>query len=810
MYKHDDMKRIIFVFFSVLFTSSVIFAQMSDNQVLEYLKLESDKGISSEQIATNLMRRGVSRSQIERVKGQLESSQISPVSSDMSSSMLRHERFTDAQDELEAGDLDEVAMEMMEAASTSHAGAVFGHNIFNIRRLTFTPNTNMPTPEDYRLGPGDEVIIDIWGASQTSVRKTITPEGHIMVDRLGPIYLNGMTVKEANNYVQRKFSEVYAGIGVGGGSTQISLTLGQIRTIQVNIIGDVTLPGTYSISSLSSVLHALYRAGGVTSIGSVRSVNLYREGKLLQSFDLYEYLMLGTTQSGNTRLADGDVIIVPPHSVLVNLSGNVRRPMFYELKPGETITDLIYYAGGFSGDAYTKKIRVMRSTQDENQIFTVEEGDYQSFVLRDKDVVSIGAGLELFENRVEIKGAVFRSGYYQIGEGGVNTVKDLIEAADGVRGDAFLNRAILTREKEDFTLENIPVDVRALLTGKGNDMVLIKNDILYIPSVHDLESLGDLAIHGYVPRPGTYKYADNTTLEDLILQAGGLLQAASTVKVDIARRVIDPTSMTEDSKLAETFSFAIKDGLVMDGEAGFILEPYDAVYVRRSPGYHVQKNVFLAGEVLFPGTYALNKKTERLSDIVKRAGNITPDAYVEGARLIRQRSDEEAFRSRMVLKMASQGGKDSIAVNTLDLAATYSVGIELGKALKFPGSDYDLVLREGDRLIIPEFENTVKVDGAVMYPNTVVYKSGEKLAYYINQAGGYSDKAKKNKAFLINMNGTVSKVKGSDKRVVQPGSEIIIPTKDESNKVTWKEISSIMPGIVSMTTMVILLLRTLN
>ena len=783
------------------------FAQMSDSQVLDYVKRENARGTGQQQIATNLMLRGVTRGQLERIKNQVEQSQISEVDSEKSSATLQRERRTDEQQELEAGDLDLLPMEMQSTAAANTAGEVFGRNIFNARNLTFAPNTNIPTPADYRLGPGDEVIIDIWGASQTSVRQTISPEGSIMVDRLGPIYLNGMTIKEANSYVQRKFADVYAGIDTGGAS-QIKLTLGQIRTIQINVMGEVAVPGTYSLSSLSSVFHALYRAGGVNSIGSLRSVRLYRNGKLLRTLDVYDYLMQGKLNE-DIRMTDGDVVIVPPHLALVNISGNIKRPMFYELKNGETIADLLNYAGGFTGDAYTKKIRVTRSTQGENQIFTVAEDAYKSFALKDKDVVSVGSGLELFENRVEIKGAVWRSGYYQIGTD-IKTVKDLILAADSVRGDAFLNRAILTREKDDYTLETIPVDVNALLSGKSQDIALRKNDILYIPSVQDLEEQGDFMIYGAVPRPGNYKYADNTTLEDLIVQAGGLLESASTVKVDIARRIIDPTRMTVNNTLSETFTFGVKDGFVVDGEAGFVLKPYDMVYVRRSPGYHEQKNVYLEGEVLFPGAYALNRKTERLSDIVKRAGGITPDAYPQGARLIRQGSEEESFRSRMALRMAAQGGNDSIAMNTLQLSAVYNVGIELDKALKNSGSDYDLVLREGDRLVIPEFENTVKVDGAVMYPNTVVYKTGEKLAYYINQAGGYSDKAKKSKAFVINMNGTVGKAKGSDAKAIQPGSEIVVPTRDENNRITWKDIVAITPGIVSMTTMIVLLINTLN
>ncbi len=800
------MKRISFVFFLLLFTIGAALAQMSDAQVIDYVKQEHSKGTSQQQIATDLMKRGVSRNQLARIKSQQEKAQADPVSSEKSSAAIHRERRAeDPQEDLSGGDFDVLSADMQPGAVTTNAGAVFGRNIFNARNLTFAPNTNIPTPVDYRLGPGDEVIIDIWGASQTSVRQTISPEGSIMVDRLGPIYLNGMTIKDANNYVQRKFAEVYAGIDAGGAS-QIKLTLGQIRTIQINVMGEVAAPGTYSLSSLSSVFHALYRAGGVNAIGSLRSVKLYRNGKLLRTMDVYDYLMQGKLNE-DIRMTDGDVVIVPPYIAMVDVSGNIKRPMLYELKAGETLADLVNYAGGFTGDAYTKKIRVTRSTQGENQIFTVSEDGYQSFALKDKDVISIGAGLELFENRVEIKGAVYRSGYYEIGKE-ITTVKDLIAAADGVRGDAFLNRAILTREKDDYTLETLPLDVSGLLSGKGANIVLRKNDILYIPSIHDLREQGDFVIHGAVPRPGHYKYADNTTLEDLIVQAGGLLESASTVKVDIARRIIDPTSMTVNNARSETFAFGIKDGFIVDGEAGFILEPYDEVYVRRSPGYHAQQNVQLSGELLFPGTYALNKKNERLSDVVKRAGDLTPDAYTQGARLIRQRDTEEWFRSRMALRMAAQGGKDSIDVNTLDMSETYPVGIELDKALKNPGSDYDLVLKEGDVLIIPEYENTVKINGAVMYPNTVVYKKGEKLDYYINQAGGYSDKAKKSKAFVVYLNGTVSKVKGSDKKAIQPGSEIIIPVKDDSKKWTVPEIVAVSSALVSMTTMVGLLINT--
>lgn len=802
------MKKIIFSFFLLLSYVGSVLAQMSDQQVADYVKQEYAKGTSQQVIATSLLQRGVTKGQLERIKQQAEKEQASDGVSTKSSSALRQERRKNPQEDIAVGGLDEISNEAGTVKEDSTQDQVFGRNIFNNRNLSFNPNVNIPTPLDYRLGPGDEVVINIWGVSQATLQQTISSEGSIIVDRLGPVFLNGMTVREANDFVQKKFAAIYAGVGNDNGPSQIKLTLGQIRTIQVNVYGEVAVPGTYSLSSLSSVFHALYSAGGINNIGSLRSVKLFRNSKLLKELDIYKYILEGKLND-DIRLMDNDVIVVPPYVSLVNISGDVKRPMYYEITGKETLSTLIAYAGGFTGDAYTKKLRIVRGTGSEKKIFTVSENEFSSFLLKDKDAVSVSTGLELYDNRVEIKGAVYRSGYYEIGEK-INTVKDLITAADGIRGDAFLNRAVLTREKEDLTTEIISVDIRKLLYENGQDIVLRKNDILYIPALSDLKEYGDFIVHGEVARPGNYEYADNTTLEDLLVQAGGLLESASIVRVDVARRIIDPISMTVSRSLSENYSFGIKDGYVIDGEQGFVLKPYDQIYVRRSPGYHAQQNVFIDGELLFPGTYALNKKTERISDLVKRAGNLTPDAFARGARLVRQRSDEEQFRSQAALKVANQGGKDSISVKTLDLANAYNVGIELDKALSSPGSDYDLVLREGDRLIVPEYDNTVKINGAVMYPNTVVYKKGEKLSYYINQAGGYTDTAKKSRSFVIYMNGTVSKIKRSDRNAVQPGSEIIIPSKEQARRMSMAEILSLGSSVTSMASLIGVLINTMK
>ena len=680
------------------------------------------------------------------------------------------------------------------------ARQIFGHNLFRNTNLSFEPSANLATPISYRLGPGDEVIIDIWGASENTIRQTISPEGDIQVKDLGPVHLNGMTVKEANQYLQREFSKIYSGIGGNEPNSQIRLTLGDTRTIQVNIMGEVSVPGTYSLSAFSTVFHALYRAGGVNKIGSLRGIKLVRNGKTIENLDVYEFIMKGK-MNDDIRLQEGDVIIVNPYESLVEIVGKVKRPMYYEMKPTETVANLLEYAGGFTGDSYKKAIRLIRKSGREHQVFNVDEMDYSVFRLDDGDLVTVDAVLDRFENKVEISGAVYRSGLYQL-DGEVNTVKQLIKKAEGLRGDAFLNRVLLDREHEDLSHEIIAIDLNGLLNGTVADIPLQKDDHLYIPSVNDLKEEETVSIYGEVLNPGTFLYSDKMTIEDLVVQAGGLREAAATTRVSVTRRIKDPKSTAYSSKLAETFAFDIKDGLVI-GDADFYLQPFDMVQIRRSPAYKVQRTVSVSGEVLFSGSYALLKKNERLSDLIKRAGGITPDAYIKGGRLIRRMNDEERRRERDALRMARNGeGKDSISVAKLAITETYTVGIDMEKALANPGSDYDVVLREGDVIYIPEFVNTVKISGSVMYPNTVAWEKGAKLKHYINMAGGYGNMAKKKKAYIIYLNGTVARARRGDSQLIQPGCEIVVPSKAEKQHMKFAEILGISSTTATMAAMV--------
>ncbi|KAB4789769.1 capsule biosynthesis protein [Bacteroides thetaiotaomicron] len=756
----------------MLGSGSLMAQSMSDSQVLEYVKDGIRQGKEQKQLASELARKGVTKEQAMRVKQLYEQQNNVNTSkstgTDINESRLREETKENTSDMLE---------DHPTTQDLARGDQVFGRNIFNTRNLTFEPSVNLATPTNYRLGPGDEVIIDIWGASQNTIRQQISPEGTINIQKIGPVNLSGMTVSAANDYLKNALNKIYNGLNnTTDPTSDIRLTLGNIRTIQINVMGEVVQPGTYALSSFSTVFHTLYRAGGVSDIGSLRNVQLVRNGKNIATIDVYEFIMKGNTQD-DIRLQEGDVVIVPAYDVLLKISGKVKRPMRFEMKKEENLATLIKYAGGFEADAYTRSLRVVRQNGEEYEVNTVKDIDYSIYKMRNGDVVTAEAILNRFTNKLEIRGAVYRPGIYQL-SGKLNTIRELVNEAQGLTGDAFLNRAVLYRQREDLTSEVVQIDIRSIMDGTSPNLALMKNDILYIPSIHDLEDRGNVTVHGEVAQPDSYPYADNMTLEDLIIQAGGLKEAASTVRIDVSRRIKNPRSTADNDTIGQMYTFSLKDGFVIDGQPGFILEPYDQVYVRRSPGYQAQQNVAIEGEILFGGNYAMTSREERLSDLVNKAGGPTNYAYLRGAKLTRVANASEKKRMGDVIRLMSrQLGEamiDSLGIRVED---TFTVGIDLEKALSNPKSNADLVLREGDVISIPNNNNTVTINGAVMVPNTVSYMQGKDVDYYLNQAGGYSDNAKKSKKFIVYMNGQVTKVKGSGKKQIEPGCEIIVPSK---------------------------------
>ena len=772
------------------------YCQMSDEAVVKYALEGRQSGKSDQQIGKELLARGVTPEQVERLKQKYEDSRTSSetVAADQVISGQRRERPRLSSDTL--------AVEIPPVPDPAERGAdsraVFGRNVFRSRALTFEPNENQATPENYRLGPGDEVIIDIWGENERSLREEISPEGNIMVEQVGPVYLNGLTIKEANAKLRGVFGQIYAGVSGDSPASEVRVTLGRLRTIQVNVMGEVEMPGTYRLSSFATVFHALYQAGGVTDIGTLRNIRVLRSGREVASVDIYKYLFHGDSKD-DIRLEEGDIVLVPSYDLLVEVTGCVKRPMRYEMEAGEPLSQLLAYAGGFTGDAYGREVRVVRTMGREHELFNVDSVGYGTFALMDGDSVAVGRVLDRYANRIEVQGAVYRPGMYELGEG-THTVRELIGRAEGLREDAFRGRALLFRERDDLTPEIVAVDLEGVLSGRLTDISLRRNDVLVVSSVHDLEDRGGFTIGGEVARPGVYPYAAHTTVEDLIVQAGGLLDGASTVKVEVSRRLKDPKSTTPSNGVGKVYAFSLKEGLVVDGEAGFELAPFDVVEVRRSPGYQPQRQVVLDGEVVFTGNYTLIRKNERLSNLVKRAGGITDDAYVRGGRLIRRMNEEERAVRDAALRAAQQNrGADSVSLEKLMADDYYAVGIELDKALSNPGSDYDVVLREGDRLVVPEYVSTVKINGDVMYPNTTVYLKDKRVKYYIAQAGGYGARAKRNKAYIVYMNGRVARVKGRAK--VEPGCEIIVPSKRDRKRMGIAEILGLTTSAASIGTM---------
>ena len=857
------MKKIIvfIMFFSMIFTNVMAQSSMTDSQVAEFVQKEAAKGTPQSQIVTRLMQNGVDISQIRRVKKMYERQKqnLGLGSTDQTTqptSRLRTNNGKKNEEEAEADKRATATMNRKRAASTTQriqgnttwkqeyaendqdflqmqnellpltkqkeekddeekedsGKKVFGRDIFNNKNLTFEPAMNIATPQSYMLGPGDIVAVDVYGASQKTFNCTVSPDGQIVIEGFGPIQVGGLSIASAKARIRSTLGSRYR-------SSRINLSLGQTRTITVNVMGEVKVPGTYTLSAFATVFHALYMAGGTNDIGTLRNIKIYRNNHLISVCDIYDYILNGK-MTGNVRLNDGDVISVGPYDCLVDITGKVKRPMYYEMKKNESVGTLLKYAGGFTGDAYTKAVRVNRKTGREYAVFNVDEFDMNSFRIADGDSVTVDSVLPRYHNTVEIKGAVFRPGMYQLGDG-INSVRTLIQHAEGLTEDAFTNRAVMHRMNEDRTLKVIPVDIKGIMSGKIADIPLKENDVLFIPSKQIAMTERTITIQGEVQYPGIYKYADNETLEDLVLQAGGLKDAASTVKVDIARRVVIPHALTTDSIIAQNYTFALKDGFVIDGEPGFVLQPFDEVYVRKNPSYSVQQNVSIEGEAQFPGTYTLSKRNARLTDLLKAAGGITDIAYIKGARLERQANADEKARMEAAYKMQ----QEQLQQQLLQLAASsqnsnimqagteatkkqlekfqvpnsYPVGIELDKAISNPQSDANIVLRAGDRLILPRYTATVKINGAVMYPNVVSFQKGKSAHYYINAAGGYAQNARKGGAYIIYMNGMVAKAKTGAK--IEPGCEIVVPSKI-TRKMSIAETMSLGTGMASIAAMI--------
>lgn len=775
----------------LFFLSTALFAQMSDQQVMQEVMKYNSQGMSQQQILLELNKKGVTASQLQRIQERYnqQNNQAGPAASNKDPQQGVNRILPDIQ-----------PMDRINPNDTIPPGErIFGQDFFSKENLTFAPNVNMPTPANYILGPGDEVIIDVWGDSELNVRYTITPDGYITVPGLGRIQLSGMRVDQATGRIRNEFSGIYSDLNSSQPHTFLALSVGNTRTIKVNVMGEATTPGTYTLTSFSSAFHALYAAGGITHIGSLRNIRIFRGGRAAATVDLYEYLLKGNNMNDIT-LQDGDIVMVDPYIGLAQITGEIKRPMKYEMRPDETLKDILGFAGGFTGEAYKNNVQIDRKGEYEKETFTVNQSDYSSFQLHDGDSITISPILKRFSNMVEIDGAINRPGQYAIGDQ-IRTVKDLVSIAHGITGDAYVYRALLYREQEDLRQTMESFDLDALLNNRIADIPLRKNDRLHIPSIFSLEDSVTVSVGGSVRAPGNYPFALNMRIEDAILRAGGLKEEASTERIDVFRRIKDPSSTTVPPTMSEVYTFTLQEGKIVSSDPSFVLQPYDEVVVRHSPGYEPQSMVTIEGEVLFGGRYAKKTRNERLSSLVERAGGLTDYAYPKGARLTRQLNDEEFERLKHAFETKAKMDKlnmDSLNFDSLGLRHQY-VGIDLEKALKRPGGDDDIVLKEGDVISIPQYEGTVKISGGVLYPNSVTYNKRMSLDGYIRQAGGYSRLAMKSKPFVVYMNGKVATGRWAK---VEPGCEIVVPEKPERQPMSLQGILGISTSIASLALLV--------
>lgn len=791
---------------------------MSDQQVLQFISKEVKAGTSESQIVTKLMQKGVNIEQIRRLRNQYDRQVSDRGASRAADGAIRMatERmqgngdgttsqelttaqqgttgavYSDAKEDVAVAEREVKAMQ--EVTPETEGKKVFGHDIFSQANPSFQPPVNTPVPDSYVLGAGDQVVVDIYGASQETLVHTISPDGTITVAGYGPIYLSGLSVAGAQ-------SKLRATIGSRYQTSNLRMTVSKTRTIQVNLMGEVNAPGTYQLSAFANVFYALYRAGGVSPLGTLRNIEVYRNGKLVTVVDLYKFILEGRL-AGNINLQDNDLIIVPTYNCLVGVTGNVKRPMFYEMRKDETVATLINYAGGFLGDAHKSSVRLVRQTGERYQIYNVSEFEMSTFKIDDGDAISVDGMINRFENMVEIKGAVFRPGQFHLG-GNVNSVKTLIEAADGLTEDAYTSHAVVHRLKEDRTLIVMPVNVQGIIDGSVPDFPLQNEDVVFIPTEKELRMERTFTISGAVMSPGPYEYADNTTIEDLVVMAGGLRDEASLMRVEVSRVIRDPMATEKSDQYAKKFYFDLKNGLVIDNERTFLLEPYDHVTIYNSPVFNQARLVTVTGEVNWEGTVALEHKVTRLSDIIEMVGGLTPHAYLKGASMTRRMSDEERVRRSATLEAVRQiltEKGDSIAYSRMDLENNYPVYIDLEKAINDPSSDANIQLREGDRIFVPEYDPIVRVSGDVMFPNTLFYESGKDYKYYVNEAGGFGHRAKKSKTFIVYQNGRAMLTKKGAKP--EPGCEIVVVSKKRRQPWTLTDAVRAVSGLSSMAAMI--------
>ena len=794
--------------------------QLSDQQIQRIAQAIEQRGLSTDQAMQLAVAQGLPRSEALKLQQRLRYTQTqqgdslealnqtSRLRSNPLDSTNLWTQFPSTKNSF-TGNSATTNQDSIPAQERKLRNKIFGFKLFAEKKVDFQPALNIPTPSNYELGTGDELIIDIWGAAQNTYRLEVSPDGMIYIENLGPINVNGLTIDEAATRLEKRLGSIYSGLNPSDASQQntyMQLSLGQVRSINITVIGEAANPGTYTLPSLATVFNALYSAGGPTVNGSFREIEIIRGDTVIATFDLYDLLINGN-RSGNIRLHSQDIIKINPYTARVEIQGQVKRPGIYEMEPSESLADLLKFAGGFTGNAYTGRIKVIGTTERARKIVDVKNGYFDTYNLHNGDSVTVGKILDRFKNMVEIRGAVFRAGKYQLTD--TTTVYSLIQQADGLKNDAFMQRGIIYRENPNMTISTISFDVSEIINNPvKHDINLQRNDVVLIKSIFDLREDYTVKIMGPVRNPKTFQFFKGMTLEDLIFQAGGFRQSAAPYRIEVARRVRSLEEAKNDggNQIANIYQFSVDEQLELDPEdANFVLHPFDNVYVRRLPNYSKQKNIKIIGEVKYPGTYALKKKNARISDLIKRAGGLTGEAYIRGATLFRQR---KFLQQESQQQAANIEGMDATEQQAQLMSLQSSkIGIELKKVLNKPYTKHDLILEAGDSLFVPTLLQTVTVSGGVFYPTSVRFEKGQSYKEYITAAGGFTDLANKKRAYVIYANGEVDRVKSflffKNYPEVRPGATLVVPEKEPKPGLSPAERVGIYSAIVSTAALIV-------
>ena len=672
---------------------------------------------------------------------------------------------------------------------------IFGSTLFNDPAAVnpFQPNITMATPRNYIVGPGDQLNIRLYGFSESDFSQTVSPEGSIYFGQatgIGPVSVSGLSVEQAKERITNRLATKYVGLRsgqYGPKNTFLEISLGGIRSIRVTVTGDAIRPGTYTLSSLSTVMNAIYQAGGPNELGSFRKVQLIRNNKVVATLDLYDYLLNGT-QSNDYRLQDNDNIRFTTFIQRVEIQGTVKRNNIFEMLKGETLDRLLFYAGDFASNAYKGRVKVTRLTDRERKVVDVTTPEYKTFVMQDGDLVTVEQLLDRFENLLTIEGAVYRPGQYSLDQN--KTLKQLIASAENLKGDAFTGRVSIVRTREDLAIENITVNLTNILAGTEPDITLQREDQIIIPSRFDLAESAQVSVQGEVNTPKEdIPFMANMTLNDALLRSGGLKESAAASQVEVVRRKKDVDPRSASAQVAEIIRFNVNRDLSINADENkFVLEPFDQIIVRRSPNYLVQTYANVEGEVVLPGAYAIRSKDQKISDLITLSGGLTPQAYVEGATLVRRvvlSPDEIARQQRAITELADDVTKAAVEVETISPDKPESIGINLKKIMASPGSSEDILLQEGDILRIPKLLETVRIQGEVLLPTTVKYRAGQTFQDYIAQSGGFTAKSQRKRSFVVYANGSVDRTRKfmffNIYPRVAPGSEVVIPRQTTSS-----------------------------